>query len=266
MSIWNTVKNNFTTIYVLCLIFHGGSVSAETYPLKDLFEKNVLACSYSGGNMEHPLCPSDVVDYKLELYLQGIYTNIKKIKQKKSTCVDPVEEYLQIKSLHQKVLFAFRRFCESEDEQRYNTLGAYDSSGAAHCSVAIHESARLSIVPGLNDNRLHFFTVSECIDDEKFILPLQPVKIAPGFNCDKVIIKIEKAICSDFNLAYYDNLLSSLYIKLKKSISKSEELNDLKESQREWIKLRNSSCDEFIGKPLHSCLIQAYYQRVSQLK
>ncbi len=248
-------------------LYGGGYALAETFLLKELFEKNALSCRYTGGNLEHQFCESNRADYELEVYLQGVYTNVQRRRDEKpgANCVEPVDEFLQIKQLYEKVHFAFSRYCDVEYSQNYEVMGVADSHGGEHCQAAIHEAARRSILPGLNDERFHFVTISECFYGKNISLPLAPVNINPGFDCAKSSTKIEKAICSNSNIAYYDSLLTSLYYKLKTTISKTEKLENLKQSQREWVRDRNVSCKNYTDISLHSCLVQAYYYRVSSL-
>lgn len=80
-----------------------------------------------------------------------------------------------------------------------------------------------------------------------FFLLVSPVAHSnskPGFDCSKSMNCQEKLICQTPSLALLDNSLNEIYKKTTTSF-KSERLNDLKLSQKEWLSERkNIPCTE----------------------
>jgi len=76
----------------------------------------------------------------------------------------------------------------------------------------------------------------------------------PSFDCSKATTKIEHAICGANMLSEYDNLMGKMYRELKN-------ISDVKNSQRKWIKKRNSQCssDDI------DCLANLYQTRLLEL-
>jgi TPR repeat protein/uncharacterized protein YecT (DUF1311 family) len=78
----------------------------------------------------------------------------------------------------------------------------------------------------------------------------------PSFNCDKAATFVEKTICGNATLAGYDKELAEEYKAILKNPEKKTEVRD---SQRNWIKERNTCKDE-------ECLINSYKKRLGDLK
>ena len=82
---------------------------------------------------------------------------------------------------------------------------------------------------------------------------------SPSFDCAKAGTKVEKAICSNEELANLDKSLSDAYISLKKNLTATE-VKALKDSQRMWMKQRDTSCGSDVP-----CLRETYSSRLSEL-
>ena len=82
---------------------------------------------------------------------------------------------------------------------------------------------------------------------------------SPSFDCAKAGTNVEKAICSDEELANLDKSLSDTYISLKKGLTATE-VKALKDSQRMWMKQRDTNCSSDIP-----CLRETYSTRLSEL-
>lgn len=76
----------------------------------------------------------------------------------------------------------------------------------------------------------------------------------PSFNCSKAKTKIEHAICGASILSEYDNLMDKMYRELKN-------LSEVKKSQRDWIKERNTQCSSADV----DCLADLYQTRLLEL-
>ncbi len=81
---------------------------------------------------------------------------------------------------------------------------------------------------------------------------ISPLSHSASFDCDKAASKIEKLICSDSDLSNQDSKLGQLYRQLESS-------NQLKDSQRQWVKNRNLCADSH-------CLRTHYQQRISEFE
>lgn len=76
-----------------------------------------------------------------------------------------------------------------------------------------------------------------------------------SFDCSKASSFVENAICSNSELSALDDSLSSAYSKALKDADPGDEI---KSSQRNWMKNRNSCQD-------NACLKKAYSQRINEL-
>ena len=82
---------------------------------------------------------------------------------------------------------------------------------------------------------------------------------SPSFNCNSnSLTLIEKELCSNSELAFYDVQLNHLYSKLKKNLI-------VKKDQRNWLKNRNAMCSSQSKLDRISCLKIMYKQRISEL-
>lgn len=63
---------------------------------------------------------------------------------------------------------------------------------------------------------------------------------AASFDCSKATTKIEKTICADPELSKHDEELNRVY---KEALKKSPEPEELKKSQKEWLKYWQSRCE-----------------------
>jgi len=84
-------------------------------------------------------------------------------------------------------------------------------------------------------------------------------KTSPSFNCEKASTSVEKMICSESSLAKLDNQIASSYKDaLKNASGNSGQIENLKQSQKQWLKTRNqcSSSD---------CLAKSYEDRNKEL-
>ncbi|MCX2784655.1 lysozyme inhibitor LprI family protein [Microbulbifer thermotolerans] len=83
-----------------------------------------------------------------------------------------------------------------------------------------------------------------------------------SFNCKKAGNDAEHLICSNHSISYLDEHLSDVYKSLIKTLSNnSDEVRKVREEQRKWITLRNSSCRIDIEK----CK-STYKERIERLR
>jgi len=98
----------------------------------------------------------------------------------------------------------------------------------------------------------------------------------PSFHCAKASSAIEKAICRFPWLAEKDLALANAY-KKKMAAASTEEKNEVKSEQREWMKQRNKDCERLPvlgeeeryqsgGKDITVCLSKAYESRIKDLE
>lgn len=81
---------------------------------------------------------------------------------------------------------------------------------------------------------------------------------AASFDCSKASTFVEKTICADTLLGKLDEALSDNYkMMLGSDIGKGAE-QDLKATQKKWLKERNKCKD-------NNCLIEAYRKRVDEI-
>jgi uncharacterized protein len=76
-----------------------------------------------------------------------------------------------------------------------------------------------------------------------------------SFDCGKASSFVENAICSNSELSALDDSLSSAY---SKALSDTDSSDEIKSSQRSWMKNRNSCQD-------NACLKKAYSKRINEL-
>jgi uncharacterized protein len=76
-----------------------------------------------------------------------------------------------------------------------------------------------------------------------------------SFDCGKASSFVENAICSNAELSALDDSLSSAY---SKALSDPDSSDEIKISQRNWMKNRNSCQDD-------ACLKKVYSQRINEL-
>lgn len=81
-----------------------------------------------------------------------------------------------------------------------------------------------------------------------------------GFDCDKAIARIDKAICADMQINTADEVMSSLYFKIASRIDKKSKKKLLR-GQRLWLKQRNVSCKNLSPQ----CLRLVYSGRIGEL-
>jgi uncharacterized protein YecT (DUF1311 family) len=90
----------------------------------------------------------------------------------------------------------------------------------------------------------------------------------PSFDCVKATTKVEMTICNDKQLANEDSGLDDLFKRVRNSYD-AENRAKLIESQRIWLKERESACVE--SKPedeaqFRRCLVKFYRERHSELR
>jgi uncharacterized protein len=78
----------------------------------------------------------------------------------------------------------------------------------------------------------------------------------PAFNCAKASSKVEKMICADPALSSADSENADLY---REVLQASENTNQVKQEQRQWLKARNV-CQTV------DCIGDAYNTRYNQLQ
>jgi uncharacterized protein len=89
-------------------------------------------------------------------------------------------------------------------------------------------------------------------------LLLSPVSFSASFDCKKASTAVEKLICKDNTISYYDDLLGQTY-KSRVVTSFSKALSELKSEQRQWLKKRNSCTST-------DCILSEYKKRITELK
>ncbi|WP_157649967.1 lysozyme inhibitor LprI family protein [Burkholderia ubonensis] len=78
----------------------------------------------------------------------------------------------------------------------------------------------------------------------------------PAFNCAKASSNVEKMICGDSALSGADSVNADLY---KEVLRTSDNPNQVKQEQRQWLKVRNA-CRSL------DCLAKAYSDRYNALE
>ncbi|KVN60319.1 hypothetical protein WT14_19385 [Burkholderia stagnalis] len=78
----------------------------------------------------------------------------------------------------------------------------------------------------------------------------------PAFNCAKASSKVEKMVCGDSALSGADAVNADLY---KEVLRTSDNSNQVKQEQRQWLKVRNA-CQSL------DCLAKAYNDRYNALE
>jgi uncharacterized protein len=78
----------------------------------------------------------------------------------------------------------------------------------------------------------------------------------PAFNCAKASSKVEKMICADPTLSSADSVNADIY---KEALQTSDNANQVKQEQRQWLKARNT-CQTT------DCIGKAYDARYNQLQ
>ena len=84
-----------------------------------------------------------------------------------------------------------------------------------------------------------------------------------SFDCAKASTKVEKAICTNSELSYLDEVLSASYKYNSSLFVNKEDKNVLKQDQRKWIKSRNKCT---ATNTLDTCLQKSYKARINKLK
>ena len=87
------------------------------------------------------------------------------------------------------------------------------------------------------------------------LLSLASVAHAASFDCAKASTPIEKTICGDTLLGQLDDALGENYKSMSHSNIGDGAINDLKTSQRSWMKERNKCADK-------KCLEESYRKRI----
>ncbi|WP_295448668.1 hypothetical protein [uncultured Thiodictyon sp.] len=87
------------------------------------------------------------------------------------------------------------------------------------------------------------------------VFPLVSASHAASFDCAKAATLVESAVCSDPELSALDDTLSKAY---RQALSAAAAAYEIKGSQRDWMKKRNT-CKDAV------CLKQAYSQRIAAL-
>jgi uncharacterized protein len=90
-----------------------------------------------------------------------------------------------------------------------------------------------------------------------------PVTLAASFDCTKASTKVEKSICSNYDLGYLDFNIGSFYQKLIENPNLKFYVEELRKSQREWLVKRNSSCEA--STDIQGCLNEIYFNRLISL-
>ena len=78
---------------------------------------------------------------------------------------------------------------------------------------------------------------------------------AAGFDCKKASTLVENAICSDSELSDLDESMTAAY---RDALANSDSSENIKSSQRNWLKKRNTCKDA-------TCLKNSYTQRINAL-
>lgn len=90
----------------------------------------------------------------------------------------------------------------------------------------------------------------------------------PSFQCLGNLSPVEKAICKDDNLGYFDLQLYSLYTQAQKQLN-SKQFNNLKKEQLSWLKIRNNKCLVKQWNPVQAsreCLVNLYGERIREIE
>lgn len=98
---------------------------------------------------------------------------------------------------------------------------------------------------------------------ESGMLEYRPFQDA-SFDCEKAESPIEYAICTDFSeerLAFLDRSMAQWYSLQRKKLE-GEEKARLRSDQRDWIKKRDSTCEDAAGH----CLRELYIERMRDMK
>jgi len=93
------------------------------------------------------------------------------------------------------------------------------------------------------------------------IFPLLSVdSYAAGFDCNKAISRMDKAICADKEINTTDEVMNSLYFKIRNAIDEKSR-QELLTKQRSWLQQRDKKCSNLVS----SCLRFAYRSRIGEL-
>ena len=84
---------------------------------------------------------------------------------------------------------------------------------------------------------------------------------SPSFDCTKASTAVEKAVCSDPDLAARDRVLAGLY----KAASAAQGDGTVRAAQLAWIKRRDDACAKLTAYELVDCLNTAYDARIAML-
>jgi uncharacterized protein len=95
----------------------------------------------------------------------------------------------------------------------------------------------------------------------------QTALTSPSFNCNVVLNQIEQSICNSSSLASLDRRVSKLYKSVREAKGPIEQ-NEIKSSQRNWLKQRNLACGDYVQdkQRLTDCVELHYLRRISQLE
>lgn len=90
-------------------------------------------------------------------------------------------------------------------------------------------------------------------------------RIAPSFDCAKASTSAEEAVCEDPHLARLDLELARLYrLAVRGPNMTPDRLDDLKASQRGWVKGRDACWKAEIG--LDRCIEDSYVMRIDDIR
>jgi uncharacterized protein YecT (DUF1311 family) len=84
----------------------------------------------------------------------------------------------------------------------------------------------------------------------------------PSFNCYKASTEIEKQICENGWVSALDSVLSVYY----EEALKTEFRDDVKSSQKAWMKSRNLCTEKYQQEQMSSPLQQCYSERIDEIK
>lgn len=143
---------------------------------------------------------------------------------------------------------------------------------AAHAGAALYGEVRSSLA------RRHAFSKGNILDHNKRIYLSAGIgacisaislfcSAAPAraIDCALAQTRADKAICADAEARAADDLLGLAYSRLREEL-KAKERSALKESQTEWIQVRDNSCEtERAPAPYVKCLIEATQRRETYL-
>ena len=101
------------------------------------------------------------------------------------------------------------------------------------------------------------------------VLASEGQNLQPTFNCASAKYKIERQICSDFELINWDRTMGYVYsgaLKAAKSLDSGAEdpVLKLKATQRGWLKSRNE-CWKSLGDE-KACVVSSYQNRIAFLQ